>query len=559
MSQNRRRPLPREPNDEEKNVIVAVRHCARELDDMLQGARRKAQVDAKLFATKTAVSLFRGVEFYADMYSKLKIKSRMALTRFFQRSRDLDDMVDTQEAIDETEECWKSFLMNIDNDMKGDISKQPPSYPVKGIGDYIELLEPRLIDCSSFEECNLQQTLSEYTSSLLIFQPAYLPDISVRCRFSEISKVVADFYQLNVGFVVITWGPESAVRAWSKHLLKHLKWPVLWDCENFFTSFLSFKRGCAALWASQMLDFCAYQSITYKRSIQPLPIDIDWSTWNWVGGEVVIASPAVSRMLYKRELEARTRTSSEEKADVSPLPKRPDTGSSSRICFIHRADNVADMALPGSIYQAALVCFATSQNKSESDVVEEIRTHRRLATPPESGRLQYEDATGLYYDPETELHYDSRTGYFYDAVRRTYYYWSAESHRYVPANELVRAQQAEAHKLRLEAAQQAALRAVREQEAARAAGARVAAQLAALRAEKDEYASYAYATCLFEPADDPIAAVHSSSSAGIQESLRLLGGSISTTTASAAAAPGTSLTNHESSLYPPGCPPPPGT
>lgn len=305
-----------------------------------------------------------------------------------------------------------------------------------------------------------------------------------------------------------------------------------------------------------MLDFCAYQSTAYKRSVQPPPIDIDWSTWNWVGGEVVIASPAVSRMLYKRELDARTSTTSEEKSNLPSLPKRPDTGSSSRICFIHRADNVADMALPGSIYHAALVCYATSQNKSESDVVEEIRTHRRLATPPESGRLQYEDATGLYYDPETELHYDSRTGYFYDAMRRTYYYWSAELHRYVPANELVRAQQVEAHRLRLEAAQQAALRAVREQEAARAAGARVAAQLAALRAEKDEYASYAYATCLFEAADDPIAAVHSSSSANIQESLRLLGGGIANTSAPASA--GTPLINYDSSLYPPGCPPPPG-
>ncbi|KAH9286561.1 hypothetical protein ECG_01397 [Echinococcus granulosus] len=557
MSLNRRRPPPREPNDEEKNVIVAVRHCARELDDMLQGARRKAQVDAKLFAAKTAPSLFRAVEFYTDMYAKLRIKSRMALTRLFQRSRDLDEMVDAQEAIDETEECWKGFLVNLDTDMKSTTSQRPLSSSVKGVGDYIELLDPRLIDCSNFEECSLHQALSRFTSSLLIFHPAYLPDVAVRSRSSEISKVAADFYQLNVGFVVITWGPESAVRVWSKHLLKHLKWPVLWDRDNFFTSFLSFKRGCASLWASQMLDFCAYQSTTYKRSVQPLPTDIDWSTWNWVGGEVVIASPAVSRMLYKRELDARSQHASEEKSDLSFLPKLPDTGSSSRICFIHRADNLADMAPPGSIYQASLVCYAISQNKSESEVVEEIRTHRRLATPPESGRLQYEDATGLYYDPETELHYDSRTGYFYDAARRTYYYWSAESHRYVPANELVRVQQAEAHRLRLEAAQQAALRAVREQEAARAAGARVAAQLAALRAEKDEYASYAYATCLFEPADDPIAAVHSSSSANIQESLRLLGGGTASNSVSVAAT-GAPSTIHDNPPYPPGCPPPPG-
>lgn len=215
MSQNRRRPLPREPNDEEKNVIVAVRHCARELDDMLQGARRKAQVDAKLFSAKTASSLFRGVEFYVDMYSKLKIKSRMALTRLFQRSRDLDDMVDAQEAIDETEECWKGFLMNLDNDMRSVTSPRPSCLPIKGVGDYIELLEPRLIDCSSFEECNLQQTLSRFTSSLLIFQPAYLPDTAVRCRFSEISKVVVSFiffqFQLTLCTCTLFWPIKRCV------------------------------------------------------------------------------------------------------------------------------------------------------------------------------------------------------------------------------------------------------------------------------------------------------------------------------------------------------------
>lgn len=304
-----------------------------------------------------------------------------------------------------------------------------------------------------------------------------------------------------------------------------------------------------------MLDFCAYQSVAYKRSIQPLPIGVDWSVWNWVGGEVVIASPAVSRMLYKRDLDERSKTDLNASGDISsnlpPQPKLPDSSSSSRICFIHRAANIADMAVPGSIYQAALTCFATFHNKSESVVVDEIRTHRRLATPPDSGRLQYEEATGLYYDPETELHYDSRSGYFYDAVRRTYYYWSAETHHYVPANELVLAQQAEAHRMRLEAAQQAALRAVREQEAARVAGARVAAQLAAMRAEKDEYASYVYATCLLDD-NDPAASIHASSSAGIRDSLSSLDNNHK-----AAASPSFTA-GHDASIYPPGCPPPPG-
>ena len=304
-----------------------------------------------------------------------------------------------------------------------------------------------------------------------------------------------------------------------------------------------------------MLDFCAYQSAACKRSFQPIPLDVDWSIWNWVGGEVVIASPAVTRMLYKRDMDARSQVDSNESGDKSsnlpPLPKLPESSSSCRICFIHRATNIADMAVPGSIYQAALTCFATFHNKSESMVVDEIRTHRRLATPPDSGRLQYEEATGLYYDPETELHYDSRSGYFYDAVRRTYYYWSAETHHYIPANELVRAQQAEAQRLRLEAAQHAALRAVREQEAARAAGARVAAQLAAMHAEKDEYASYAYATCLLDD-NSPSAAIHAASSAGIRDSLRALG-------SNTAASPAFPTTSYDTSLYPPGCPPPPGT
>ncbi|KAM7532508.1 hypothetical protein Aperf_G00000132362 [Anoplocephala perfoliata] len=118
MSQKRRRPAPREANEEEKDIIAAVRHCARELDDILQGARRKAQGDSKLYAEKTASSLFRGINSYKDMYSKLKIKSRTALTRLFQRSHDLEDMVDAEECIEETEDCWKGFLSNLDRDVQ---------------------------------------------------------------------------------------------------------------------------------------------------------------------------------------------------------------------------------------------------------------------------------------------------------------------------------------------------------------------------------------------------------------------------------------------------------
>ncbi|VDL61316.1 unnamed protein product [Hymenolepis diminuta] len=570
MSQKRRRPPPREANEEETSIIIAVRHCARELDDILQGARRKAQGDSKLFADKTASSLFRGMKTYQNMYTKLKLKSRNALTRLFQRSHDLEDMVDARDCIEETEDCWRQFLSNLDNDLHR--SSQDAFVSIKRIGDFIDLYEPKLVDCSNFSETTLEQVLLKNTSSLLIFQPSYLPDTAARCRHSEISKVIADFYQLNAGFAIITWGPEPVVKLWSSRLLKHVKWPVLWDRDNFFTKFLSFKRGCARLWAPEMLDFCAYQNYAYKRTVEPPPLDIDWSEWNYVGGEVVIASPAVTRMFYHRDMDTRLKavakaaapTAAKEKhesdhekdsdgedSDIPPLPVRPDTASA-RICYIHRADNIADMALPGSIYQSALTCFAVLHKKTETEVVESIRTNRRLATPPENGRLQYETATGLYYDPETELHYDSRSGYFYDAVRKTYYYWSAGEHRYIPANELVKAQQEQAHRAAIVAAQEAAMRAVREQEAARTAAARVSAQLAALGADKDEYASYALSTCLLD--NDDITSLHTSYSSNIQQSLQQLGGTSTSFYSYAAPQP-----SSKSDLYPPGCPPPPGT
>lgn len=188
MSQKRRRPPPREANEEETSIIIAVRHCARELDDILQGARRKAQGDSKLFADKTASSLFRGMKTYQNMYTKLKLKSRNALTRLFQRSHDLEDMVDARDCIEETEDCWRQFLSNLDSDLHR--SSQDSFVSIKKIGDFIDLYNSKLVDCSNFSETTLEQVLLKNTSSLLIFQPSYLPDTAARCRHSEISKVI---------------------------------------------------------------------------------------------------------------------------------------------------------------------------------------------------------------------------------------------------------------------------------------------------------------------------------------------------------------------------------
>ncbi|KAL7062945.1 hypothetical protein AAHC03_01901 [Spirometra sp. Aus1] len=558
----RRSRTPREPNEEEKNIIISVRHCARELDDILQGARRKAESNARVFAESAASTLFRGLESYADMYEKLKLKSREALNRLFQRAHDLDDMLDAQDAIEETEGCWRNFLSNVDREIEQStpVDDKTKTHEPKDLGDYIDLAHPVLVDCQSNNVCTLETILSNHPSLLLIFQPAYLPDTAVRWRFSEISKIAADFHNFNVGFAVITWGPEEVVRAWSKHLAKHISKPILWDREQFFCSLLDFNYGCSALWAAEMLDFCGCQRSIFKRSVEPPPPELNWLTWKWVGGEVFVASPRVSRLIYKKELKAAAASSegkNEDSSSSKPRPKLPESSSSARICLLHRASNIADVAPSGSVYQAALTCHAASLSMTEAEVMDEIRMRRRLATPPESARLQYEAPTDMYYDPETELHYDAKTGYFYDAGRSMYYYWSKEQHRYVPANDLVQSQFIAAQNAQIAAMQAAAMRSVVEQEAARAAGAKVAAQLAAIRAQKDEYASYAYATCVLpqEPELEVSSRLKTASSS-IEQSLGLVGrdGLSASVTPPP---PGTSLASH-SDIYPPGCPPPPG-
>ncbi len=57
----------------------------------------------------------------------------------------------------------------------------------------------------------------------------------------------ADFRRLNMGIVIITWGPEVNVRQWCKHLVKHIEYPILWDQEMSLVDELSFRYGCAAV------------------------------------------------------------------------------------------------------------------------------------------------------------------------------------------------------------------------------------------------------------------------------------------------------------------------
>ncbi len=212
MSTNyKRKRQQRELNDEEKNIIVCVRHCARELDDLLQGARRKAQTDAKQFAETTASSLYRGVQAYADLYEKLRVKSRSALSRLFQRAQDHDDMLDAQDAIEETEGCWRNLLRNIDSDVRE--LEAPPNvelFPEKSVGAYIDLSNPTLLDLKTNVECSLAQRISDQHSIVLLFQPCYLTEASVRWRYDEVNKVVVSgkfftFFQVlfvNMGLLI---------------------------------------------------------------------------------------------------------------------------------------------------------------------------------------------------------------------------------------------------------------------------------------------------------------------------------------------------------------------
>ncbi|CAH8864495.1 unnamed protein product [Trichobilharzia szidati] len=528
----------RELTEEERNVVISVRHCARELDDILQGARRKAQSNAKLFSETGISVMFRGVDSYADMYEKLAVKSRDALDRLFSKFSECEEVQDTQDAIEETEGNWRNFLSNLDKEVmheENENGKMESSSKSDVKCNYLFLPSIPFVDWQTNREVNLQHYVQQYMCLVVICQPAYWPDTSVRWRYSEVLKAQCDLSQFKVGYVVVTWGPPDAVRSWSKQVARVTKWPVLWDKSGDFRAKIGFKSGLHRVWAAENLDFLGCQRSMHHRPIHPPPTDINWLEWKQIGGELILAQPVLwdpkktmrpemyttstseSGMKRKRntndsdsnddsddEGEARSKSNREE-SHITPLKasiqealrdKEAMSLNQTKVCTLHLSTRISDILPSGSIYQAALTCYARAHNTTESEVMDKIRRDRRFSTPPESARLQYEATTGLYYDPETSLYYDSLRGYFYDSPSQMYYYWSQSEGRYIPANTLIQAEIAAAQVAQAAAAQAAAEKAHAEREAARKAAACVAAQLAEIRAGKDDYAAYAYATCV---------------------------------------------------------------
>ncbi|KAA3672222.1 uncharacterized protein DEA37_0001227 [Paragonimus westermani] len=515
----------RELTDEERNVVIAVRHCAGELNDILQGARRKAQLNTKLFSETGISVMFRGIESYADMYEKLAIKSREGLERLFFKFSDCEEVQDTQDAIEETEGNWHDFLKNLDRDASRTVTKESGRLVSSRLStkcQYFITSEYPLIDMQTNKEVTLGDHVGRNTCVFVTFQPSYWPDTCVRWRYSEVQKVKADLVQFNVGFVVVTWGPPEVTRAWSKQLFRATKWPILWDKEASLCSRFGFGIGLELVWAAENLDFLGCQRAMHNRLVNPPPTDMNWSQWRQIGGEAVIARPVLwdanvvkvpGKSTEKLKPLARKRPREEEHSDGSDDEKLVEVETNdiaqqaqrdreavhageTKICLLHQSMYLADMVPSGYIYQAALTCYARAANTTEAFVMDRIRQNRRFSTAPETARLQYEETSGLYYDPETALYYDSARGYFYDSTTQTYYYWSQSEHRYIPANALIQAEMVAAHAAQLAAAQAAARRTAAEREAAKQAALHVAAQLAEIRAGKDDYAAYAYATCV---------------------------------------------------------------
>lgn len=176
----------RELTEDERNVVISVRHCARELDDMLQGARRKSQSNARIFAERGISCLFRAIDSYADMYEKLKLKSRDALERLFHKFVECEEVQDTQDTIEETEGNWRNFLNNLSKELIDPDSSDKSEFVRNP--KYIYLPSMYLVDCCTNKEFDLHSYVRRHTCVFVTCQPAYWPDTSVLWRHSEVVK-----------------------------------------------------------------------------------------------------------------------------------------------------------------------------------------------------------------------------------------------------------------------------------------------------------------------------------------------------------------------------------
>ncbi|VEL12418.1 unnamed protein product [Protopolystoma xenopodis] len=203
----KRRKQVRELTENERSLVISVRHCARELDDILQGSRRKMQSDLRLFSELGISTMFRGVDSYADMYEKLNLRSREALNNLLEKSKDAEEIQDTIDAIEETEGYWNTFLSNLDretiapsaheNSLHNSASEsdneeksfQDVHRTFQTEGEFFNASEILLCDLQTFTEVTVHDLVRKHASIMFICQPAYLPDTVIRWRYAEVNKV----------------------------------------------------------------------------------------------------------------------------------------------------------------------------------------------------------------------------------------------------------------------------------------------------------------------------------------------------------------------------------
>ncbi|KAL3309184.1 hypothetical protein Ciccas_012269 [Cichlidogyrus casuarinus] len=528
----KRRVEKRELTEDERSVVIAVRHCARELGDFLQGARLKAQKDSKSFSSSGITTFSRAILSYAEMYEKLGLKSRTELYKVFARSRDCDDLQDTQDALEDVEGLMKNFLLNLDNELQPEfeaaILKRVSDYQKPArlhLGQEFDTKSLILFNLAKNRETTLSECLSEKNvSHFLLFCPCYVPDMQIRYRMDQIKKVKEDFDEFRVSYLVITWGPQDEVKDWARGLRKHCPWPILYDQHCRLPLTLNFKRGLSRLWSPEGLEFCGLQKTLHEWPVNPPSLDLNYLKWPFIGAEMVLSTEVIDysktkntrvhlvrefdqlsgsdRM--KKRIKRLTNDSSSEDEDRASVgntlevvgPQLPLSEGVFRVALFHRCSNLSDMANQGAIYQAILSCYAKNRNTSELVVMDRIREARKLRIAPDKSRLEKQEGQQMMFDPQTELFFDEASGFFWDARSRRYLRWSEEKRYYECANQMLQAQAMANHMEQMARVQAETFRAVQEKEKAMKAASQVVAQLAAIRANKDDYSAYTYRTCI---------------------------------------------------------------